>query len=83
MKVLQQVKSGSPVTGSVSYLSKKRGQRATIDSRLQMDSLIEAYEHRAARYAGLNCLSIFNLSYYCSTYRPSSNSDILQREKRD
>jgi len=48
MKVLQQVQSGSPATGSASYLSKKRAQRTTIDSRLQIDSLVEAYEHRAA-----------------------------------
>lgn len=67
VKVLQQVQSGVPVTGSASYLSKKRAQRATIDSRLQIDSLVEAYEHRAARCANLTCLFFFTLRY-CSTY---------------
>lgn len=77
MKVLQQVQSGLPVTGSASYLSKKRTQRATIDSRLQIDSLVAAFEHRAARYAkSYLSVIVFNSTHYYSTYFVSSSSNV-------
>jgi acyl-CoA oxidase len=60
-KSFQEAHSGQPVTRSVAYLSEKLPVKSTLKSCLNIESLVNAYKHRAKRLLARACTRLAEL----------------------